>query len=378
MGHNLIMAEPIVFIRADGPALSPRVHGAKACGLQFLMRMGLNVPPAFVISIEAAAGVSRGELDEDVDQFVSRLCDGVAEPRLAVRSGAEVSLPGAFETLLDVHPKVVTAAVLTVISSTRSLRAMAIANTLGYEKVPPTAVIVQRQVDATADRMSGAGAATSRDLLGDGTGPVGAFAWETQGDAVMAGTAPVVSLSSLAERCPDVMNRLAGDLRRLEAELGGPAEVEFAVESSTLWYLQVRRVKNDMAIDTPPLPDNVDVIGSGRPAAPGQGEGELIIDLDDALDAIDDGRRVILALDTTSPSEVAAMARSAGVFTAIGSPECHAAVVARAAGIPAVVSVRGLTIHSDHVTIGIRRVDVGDRLLVDGTTGLIASTTVST
>jgi len=377
MGHNLTMADPIVFISADGPTLTASVHGAKACGLQHLMRMGLPVPPAFVIPVATAPEVAAGGLADKLDRHVAELCVGVDYPRLAVRSGAEVSLPGAFETLLDVHPEVVAAAVLTVVSSTKSLRAMAIANTLGHERVPPTAVIVQRQVDATADRESGAGAATSRDLFGGRGAPVGSFAWQIQGDAVMAGTAPVVSLASVGDRCPDAMARLVDDLASLESEFGSVAEVEFAVESGRLWYLQVRRVRTAEIVEATPLPGGALVIGSGRPAAPGLGEGELITDIDDAVDAIDSGRTVVLALDTTSPSEVAVMARSAAVFTAVGSPECHAAVVARAAGIPAVVSVQGLEIHSDHVILQGTRVDTGEMLWVDGTTGQIASATVT-
>jgi len=377
MGHNLIMAEPIVSISAEGPTLSAAVHGAKACGLQRLMRMGLAVPPAFVIPVAIAHEVAAGGLTEELAHHTAELCDGVDDPRLAVRSGAEVSLPGAFETLLDVHPEVVAAAVLTVVSSTKSLRAMAIANTLGHDRVPSTAVIVQRQVDATADDKSGAGAATSHNLIGHPDGPVGSFAWQIQGDAVMAGTAPVVSLASIGDRCPEVMSRLVRDLARIESDLGGPAEVEFAVESGHLWYLQVRGVSSTEIVESAPLPRGATVIGSGRPAAPGSGQGELAIDLDAAIEVIDSGRSVVLALQTTSPSEVAVMARSVGVFTVVGSPECHAAVVARAVGIPAVVSVKGLQIHSDHVIIEGTRVDVGEMLWVDGTTGLIASATVT-
>jgi len=377
MGHNLIMAEPIVFISADGPTLSANVHGAKACGLQQLMRMGFPVPPAFVIPVAIAPEMAAGGLGHELDRHVAELCVGVGDPRLAVRSGAEVSLPGALETLLDVHPEAVAAAVLTVVSSTKSLQAMSIANTLGHESVPPTAVIVQRQVDATADRESGAGAATSRDLFGAGGGPVGSFAWKIRGDAVMAGTAPVVSLASVGDRCPDVMARLVGDLAHLESEFGSTVEIEFAVESGRLWYLQVRRVRSTEIAEATPLPEGALVIGSGRPAAPGRGEGELVTDMDDAIDAIDSGRSVVLALDTTSPSEVAMMVRSAAVFTAVGSPECHAAVVARAAGIPAVVSVQGLEIHPDHVILPGKRVNVGEVLWVDGTTGQIASATVT-
>jgi len=371
------MAEPIVLITAEGPTLSADIHGAKACGLQRLMRLDLPVPPAFVIPVASAPDVAAGGMADELERHVTDLCAGVNQPRLAVRSGAEVSLPGAFETLLDVHPEVVAAAVHTVVSSTKSLTAMAIANTLGHDHVPPTAVIVQRQVDATVDRRSGAGAATSRDLFGGGNEPTGSFAWQIQGDAVMAGTAPVVSLASIADRCPEALSELGHDLGLLESDLGSAAEVEFAIESGRLWYLQVRPVRSTEISEPTPLPDGTTVIGSGRPAAPGRGEGELATDIDDAVDAIDSGRRVVLALSTTSPSEVAAMARSAAIFTAVGSPECHAAVVARAAGIPAVVSVKGLEIHPDHVMVEGTRVEVGEMLWVDGTTGQIVSATVT-
>ncbi len=377
MRHHLGVNRTIVFISAQGPELSPRRHGAKARGLQDLLRAGFDVPPAFVIGVEAADRIASGDSLRELDDAVERLVHDVGEPRLAVRSGAVVSLPGAFRTLFDVHPDGVQEAVRTVVVSTRSPRASAIANALGLESVPPTAVIVQRQVDATADRYSGAGAATSRDLFSGDTGPVGSFAWRTRGDAIMAGTVPVESLVALGRRCPDVLDRLVADLRSLESDLDGPVEVEFAVESGRLWYLQVRRVRGSTRPDRGLRPEGSVVVGIGRAASPGMAAGELMTDIDEALDAIDIGRRVILALDTTSPSEVEAMTKAAGVITVVGSPECHAAVIARAAGVPAVVSVRGLTIATDHVMIGDVRVARGEVLIVDGTTGTIASATVT-
>ena len=83
--------------------------------------------------------------------------------RLAVRSGTAVSLPGVFETLLDVAPADVEAALVAVVESTTDPQADMVARVLGHERVPETAVVIQRQVDATADNRSGSGAVSSRN-----------------------------------------------------------------------------------------------------------------------------------------------------------------------------------------------------------------------
>ena len=104
------LLEPIIALSADGPDLDPMVHGAKAVGLQRLMRLGLPVPPAVVVPVSSARAIAadrstgRDELRAAVGALVR------PGDRLAVRSGAAVSLPGAFETLLDVAPADVEAA----------------------------------------------------------------------------------------------------------------------------------------------------------------------------------------------------------------------------------------------------------------------------
>ena len=114
-----------------------------------------------------------------------------------------------------------------------------------------------------------------------------------------------------------------------------------------------------------------DVLGVGVAAGPGQGIGELHVDIDDALDAIDAGRPVVVALGTTSPGDVSAMVRAAGVLTTVGGLESHAAVVTRSAGVPAVVSVQGLTISAEGIRISAATVMVGEAVVVDGTRGEI-------
>ncbi len=330
------------------------------------MRRGLPVPAAFVIPVTTAAAVAGGEHLDALGAAVNRLVGDATSGPLAVRAGAEVSLPGAFESRLDVAPA---EAVAAVVESTRGLRVMTIARTLGHDRVPPTAVVVQRQVDATADELSGAGAATSCDPVTGEAGAVGSFVWGIRGDAVMAGTVPVLKLDALERRCPAVARQLGRDLLELEAEFGKPVELEFAVERGSLWYLQLRlfEVADTGVSDF----DDVDVLAMGQPGSAGVGEGRLLTDVDDALDAADRGEPVVLALGWTSPSDASAMVRSAALLTRVGGRQSHAAVVARSARVPAVLSVQGLEIADDHVVLAGERVEVGEWLVVDGTTGRV-------
>ncbi|MEM7139895.1 MAG: PEP/pyruvate-binding domain-containing protein [Actinomycetota bacterium] len=371
--------DAIVMIAADGAPLDPLRHGGKACGLQELMRLGLRVPPAVIVPIDAAAEIAAGVEAGVVTNVFAELADAVDElragwhgddQRLAVRSGAAISLPGAFETMLDVLPEVVPEAVATVVASTRGLRVETIVRAMGVDRVPETAVVVQRQVDATLDERSGAGVVTSRDPVTGADGIVGSIAWGRRGDAVMAGTIAVDSVTSIETRLPDVAAQLRADSYRLEHELGSPVELEFAIERGELWYLQLRTFGLPDASAHAPEPDG-DVVGQGRPASPGVATGELHVDPDDALDAIEAGRSVIMALETSSPGDVPVMVRAAGVLTVLGSPESHAAVVTRGAEVPAIVSVQGMTISDAGIALDGRPVRVGEMLTVDGTRGQV-------
>ena len=130
------LPEPIIALSADGPDLDPAVHGAKAVGLKQLIRFGFPVPSAGAIAADRSTG--RDELRAALGALV-RLGD-----RPAVRSGAAVSLPGVFETLLDVAPADVEAGLVAVVESTMDPQAEVIARALGQERVAETAVVIQR------------------------------------------------------------------------------------------------------------------------------------------------------------------------------------------------------------------------------------------
>ena len=364
------LPEPIVALSADGPDLDPVVHGAKAVGLQRLIRLGLPVPPAVVVPVSSARAIAadrstgRDELRAAVGALVR------PGDRLAVRSGAAASLPGAFETRLDVAPADVEAALVAVVESTTDPQAEIVARVLGHERVPETAVVIQRQVDATADDRSGSGAASSRHPVTGEKRAAGSFGWRVKGDAVMAAAVPVVSLGDLVDRVPEAHERLVAALEQLDARLGSAVELEFTVERGELWCLQLRTFT--IVEKHEQLPLGAAIVAEGQPASAGVGRGRVQVDIDDALAAIDRDEPVVLVLETSAPSDMAAMVRSAAVVTVLGGRESHAAVVTRGAEVPAVLAVPDLQIATDHVMFGDVRVAVGDELVVDGTTGRIA------
>jgi pyruvate,orthophosphate dikinase len=380
----------IVAVDATGLDLDPALHGAKACGLQRLMQLGLSVPPAFVVPAHVAAAIAAG-VDDGVaaDEFadlalaVEELLDSgqddadLGDPLLAVRSGAPVALPGAFDTVLDVAPQAVPEAIQTVVASTRGLLVETVMRAMGEEGVSPIAVVIQRQVDGTRDERSGAGVATSRDPLTGAEGVCGSIAWLARGDAVMAGTVAVDPIATVAVRCPEVATRLRADVVRLEREWDSPVEVEFVIESGELFYLQLRSLAVPEGSDGRAVngTGGETLLGRGRRASSGQAVGELHVDVDSALDAIEEGRPVIIALETSSPSDVPVMVRAAGVMTVLGCPESHTGVVTRSADVPAVVSVQGLVITSEGIQFGDAAFPTGTLLTVDGTRGHILLTT---
>lgn len=378
-------------LRAEGEQLDPSRHGAKACGLQQLLQFGLAVPAGFVVPMaaaeEIAAGISADRATGVVTESVSALADAIddllathdaASAPLAIRSGAAISLPGGFDTLLGVDRHDVAEAVASVVESTRGLRVETLVRSMGVDAVPPTAIVVQVEVDTTADSQSGAGVVMSRDLVTGLEGPTGSIAWRTRGDAVMAGQVPVESIDSVRARCPQVAAQLAADASRLDAELGAPVELEFAIEKGRLWYLQLRVLDDTTPTESRPTvtapAGSGSLVARGRPASGGVATGQLCVDIDDALDLIDAGSPVILAIETSSPADVPVMVRAEGVLAVLGSPESHAAVVTRSAGVPAVVAVQGMSLGAGHVRFGDHAIDVGTTLSVDGTNGLVWTT----
>jgi pyruvate,orthophosphate dikinase len=226
-----------------------------------------------------------------------------------------------------------------------------------------------------------------------------------QGEDVVAGGHDPQPLAALDERLPDVAAELRRHAELLEHHYADLCDVEFTVEEGRLWLLQVRigkrspraalRMAIDMAEDESfPVsreeavrrvarslgdPPRVFVVAgerpaplaTGLPASPGVATGEIAMSPAAAEAAAAAGRPAILVRAETSPEDVPAMARSAGVLTTRGGLASHAAVVARGWGIPAVVGATDVHLAADAVEIGGRVLRTGEPITIDGSTGEI-------
>jgi pyruvate, orthophosphate dikinase len=273
------------------------VLGGKAHGLVVLRRLGLPVPPGFVVTTEAGRAFLRdrrlpdgleGELAAavaDLEAATGRRLGGPERPlAVSVRSGAAVSMPGMMGTVLNLgltaeatgglkaetgDPRfaldarvrflasfaaVVAAgdpvpddaarqlelAVAAVCSSWDTPRARTYRELHGIPHDLGTAVTVQAMVFGNRDDRSGSGVAFSRNPNTGAPVPYGDVLFGRQGDDVVAGRSPTRPLPELADREPAVWAALLDALHRVERHHRDACSLEFTYESGELWALQAR------------------------------------------------------------------------------------------------------------------------------------------
>ncbi|HEX8870264.1 MAG TPA: PEP/pyruvate-binding domain-containing protein [Lentzea sp.] len=382
------------WIRPLGPEVRDAAGtiGGKAHGLVVLHRLGLPVPPAFVITTEACRvflrkGRSPDGLADEVAAAMAELGRATGrEPVVSVRSGAAVSMPGMMDTILNLDRQLMPA-VEAVFSSWDTPRARTYRELHDIPHDLGTAVIVQAMVFGDRDDHSGTGVAFSRDPNTGAPTPFGEVLFGHRGEDVVSGRSRTQDLRELAEREPAVWADLLDALRKIEAHQRDACYVEFTFESGVLWLLQVRsggfvgaaavRVATDLAdehvisrdeallrvsprdlVRTPRMVAD-DVLARGLGACPGVASGRVASTTDSVVRMAAAGP-VILVRPETSPHDMRGLAAAAGVVTERGGPASHAAVVARSMGKPAVVGVSGLVVAD------------GTLITIDGTSGEIA------
>jgi len=296
-------------------------------------------------------------------------------------------------------------AIEAVFRSWNSDRARAYRRREGIPDDLGTAVTVQAMVFGNRGADSGTGVMFTRNPSTGENTPYGDIMFDAQGEDVVAGGHATQSLEALDERLPAVGRELRDYAARLERHYADLCDIEFTVEGGRLWLLQVRvgkrspraalRMAIDMALDEsfplsradavqrvgPLLSDPPRVfvraaaapaaIASGLPASPGLAGGAIVTSSAAAEDSAARGMAVILVREDTSPEDVPGMAKSSGVLTARGGLACHAAVVARGWGIPAVVGASSVSLTADGARIGSQSFKAGERITVDGSTGEI-------
>ena len=122
-----------------------------------------------------------------------------------------------------------------------------------------------------------------------------------------------------------------------------------------MWGITTERVQEWLR-ESDEITDTVHgIVGS-----PGVAEGlaRVILDVEQLAD-VQDGE--ILVAPFTSTSWTPVFARIAGAVTDIGGVMCHAAIIAREYGLPAVLGTGSAT----------KRITTGDRIRVDADNGIV-------
>jgi pyruvate, orthophosphate dikinase len=269
-----------------------------------------------------------------------------------------------------------------------------------------TAVNVQAMVFGNTGNDSGTGVAFTRDPNTGDDEFYGDYLINAQGEDVVAGIRTPEPISRLKDEMPKVYEQLMQIRKKLESHYKEMQDIEFTVESGTLYMLQTRTgkrtgsaavriavemVKEKLIDETTAIkrvsPDSLNhlllpqldpkakrvAVARGIAASPGAACGKVVLS---ALAAIEHHEKhpddpILLVRKETSPEDVAGMHLAKGILTATGGKASHAAVVARGWGKPCVVGCDAIHINekAGSFTIGSHTVKAGDFVTVDGTTG---------
>ncbi|MGY1753400.1 phosphoenolpyruvate synthase [Blastococcus sp. SYSU D01042] len=159
--------------------------------------------------------------------------------------------------------------------------------------------------------------------------------------------------------------RIAALALRVQQHYGCPQDVEWVLSHGILSLVQTRPITTlGTAVDVPvaeaAAADRTEPLLRGLAASPGRASGRVRVLLSPA-----DGVRMldgeVLVAPLTNPDWMPAVRRAAALVTDTGGVTCHAAIVARELGVPAVVGTRS----------GTRTLTDGDVVTVDGATGRV-------
>ncbi|WP_408632724.1 pyruvate, phosphate dikinase [Mycobacterium florentinum] len=342
-------------------------------------------PRPLLVSVRSGAAQSMpGMMDTVLDLGI----DDAVEGALAV-AGSEEFARDTRERFTDMYRRIVLGgdegaqvpadpwaqlrgAIEAVFASWKSPRAISYRAHHGLDDDGGTAVIVQAMVFGNLARESGTGVLFSRNPITGANEPFGEWLANGQGEDVVSGSVDVASIDALHHEQPAVYEQLMTAARSLERSGADVQDIEFTVEEGKLWLLQTRTAKRSaqaavrlalqlrhegLIDDAEALrrvtPAHVEtllapalqpetrlsakLLASGLPACPGVVSGKAYTDVDDALDAADEGEDVILVRVATNPDDVQGMLAARGIVTEIGGATSHAAVVSREIGRPAVV-----------------------------------------
>ncbi|MDH4366788.1 MAG: PEP-utilizing enzyme, partial [Dehalococcoidia bacterium] len=387
--------------------------GNKGVNLVIMTRLGLPVPPGFVLSIEAykkwkdTGILPESEIRQSLTALEAEMGRVLGKGlEVSVRSSAPVSMPGMMDTVLNIGDYAdMQAAIRRIFESWDNLRAIEYRRLNDIPTTLGTAAVVQAMVYGNRDENSGTGVAFSRDPSTGARGLFGEYLAGAQGEAIVSGTRTPQPLAALKSAMPGIFEELAAIADKLERHFCNMQDIEFTVESGKLYVLQTRSGKRsghaavkiaiDMVNEGIITPEEAvmrvttnDIRGMlhkrlkagdyqpfvrGLNAAPGAAAGKIAFNAHDALAMARRGVPVILVRPETNPDDIRGIAAAVGVLTKRGGLTSHAAIVTRGMGKPCVCGAGGIAIDlkARQLTAGDITLREGDEITVDGTDGAV-------
>jgi pyruvate,orthophosphate dikinase len=114
-------------------------------------------------------------------------------------------------------------------------------------------------------------------------------------------------------------------------------------------------------------------LARGLPASPGAATGKVVFNTRVAESLGEKGEKIILVRPETTPEDMPGIVHAQGILTSRGGMTCHAAIVARGMGKPAIVGCEALKIdlEENRAFIGEFVLHEGDIISIDGGGGAV-------
>ncbi|MCP4760941.1 MAG: pyruvate, phosphate dikinase [archaeon] len=284
------------------------------------------------------------------------------------------------------------------------------------QKIPNygTAVNIQAMVFGNMNDNSGTGVLFTRSPMNGEKKVMGEFLFNAQGEDVVAGVRTPINLDDLNKDKPEIVAQIHDLANKLEANYKDMQDCEVTVEDGKLYFLQTRNGKRTagaaikIAMDqlkeglideetavlrvapskiNELLHKRIDpnekkpALTKGYNASPGAVTGKAVFNVHKAIEMRKAGEEIILVRKETKPEDFPGMVASIGILTSRGGKTCHAAVVARGIGLPAIVGAGDLKIDEEAGVAYCEDEEVfsdGDLISIDGITGNVYKGEVKT
>lgn len=267
-----------------------------------------------------------------------------------------------------------------------------------------TAVNVQTMVYGNMGENSGTGVAFTRNPSTGERKFYGEYLMNAQGEDVVAGIRTPLPIDMLKQEMPEIYAQLDEIKERLEHHFKEMEDIEFTIQQGKLYMLQTRTGKRTAAaavkialdmyneglitkeeailkVDPEQLDqllhpmidpnEKVKAVAKALPASPGAAVGKVVFTAEHAEEMAENGEKVILVRNETSPEDIGGMHAAQGILTVRGGMTSHAAVVARGMGKCCVAGCGAIRIDEDAGLFSVNghTIKEYDYITLNGTTG---------